>query len=206
MFYRVFRIRTSPWIDFTTQIYENRWNVTVITLCLNSKILRIWNKNERGWYKPPNYDHFRLNLFLIDRTPTGLVHMSTLDRHIELHGQPSDLTLSTGVSTLTSRVFTHEIMKIWKINLDLMFWFDVGEQVKNDHFCIFLLHTWNLKGSVHEKIVFTQICIRITVGVSKIVVDPGCTHFNDKIDIRIRWEFFSQHRTLSLIEYLDNFI
>ena len=50
------------------------------------------------------------------------------------------------------------------------------------------------------------MCIRITVGVSKIVVDPGCTHFNDKIDIRIRWEFFSQHRTLSLIEYLDNFI
>ena len=50
------------------------------------------------------------------------------------------------------------------------------------------------------------MCIRITVGVSTIVVDPGCTHFNDKIDIHIRCKFFSQHRTLSLIEDLVNFV
>ena len=46
----------------------------------------------------------------------------------------------------------------------------------------------------------------ITVWVSTIVVYPGCTYFNDKIDIKIRWKFFSQPRTLILIEYLDNFV
>ena len=71
-----------------------------------------------------------------------------------------------------------------------MFWFDVDEQIKNDHFCIFLLHNWNLKSSVHEKLIFTQMCIRITVGVSTIVVDPGSTHFNDKIWHSYQMEFF----------------
>ena len=37
------------------------------------------------------------------------------------------------------------------------------------------------------------------------MVYPGCTYFNDKIDIQIRWKF-SQHRTFILIEYLDNFV
>ena len=97
-----------------------------------------------------NYDHFPLNLFLIDRTPTGFVYMSTVDRHIELHSQPSDFTHYTGGSTLT-RTYSH--MRSWKsekINLDLMFWFDVDEQIKNDHFCIFLVHNWNLEESLHE--------------------------------------------------------
>ena len=87
-----------------------------------------------------------------------------------------------------------------------MIWFDVDEQIKNDHFCIFLVHNWNLKESVHEKLIFTSIYIRITVGVSTIAVDPGCIHFNNKIDIHIRWKFFHNTEHLSLIEYLDNFV
>ena len=87
-----------------------------------------------------------------------------------------------------------------------MFWFEVDEHFKNDHFFIFLLHNWNLKESVHEKLIFTPIGIRITVGVSTLVVGTGCTHFNYKIYIRIGWEFVSPHRTLSLIEYLDHIV
>ena len=93
-----------------------------------------------------------------------------------------------------------------KINLNFMFWFEVDEHFKNDHFFIFLLHNWNLKESVHEKLIFTPIGIRITVGVSTLVVGTGCTHFNYKIYIRIGWDFFSPHRTLSLIEYLDHIV
>ena len=118
----------------------------------------------------------------------------------------NELFKHTEGSTITSTLFSHEVMKIWKNKSELHVLIRGRWTDQKRSFLYFLLHNWSLKESVHEKLIFTPIGIRITVGVSTLVVGTGCTHFNYKIYIRIGWEFFSPHRTLSLIEYLDHIV
>ena len=169
-----------------------QWASAHYDLISARKILRIWNKNERGVLQTPI---MIISLWTfswcIDRSPTGFVHITYplwIGKSSCLH-----TILLLGVEPLWGVTSQTKSWKSGKINLDFMFWFDVDEQIKNDHFCIFLLHNWNLQESVYEKLIFTKICIRITVGISTIVVDPVCTHFNDKINMHIglysRWNF-----------------
>ena len=118
MFQRVFHVRTSPWIDFTTHIYSRSWNMINTTYHYTWIPEGFWEieiKNERGvlqiiimiislwtfsWLIGPQQG---LSIY-----PLWIEKSSYIIDHLIL---PILLVFQP----LRVHDFTHEIMKIWKI-------------------------------------------------------------------------------------------
>ena len=139
----------------------------------------------------------------IDQIPIGSVHMPTVDREIDLPSRLSVSSHSTGTSTFTGPLFTNEIMKISKNKFQFhgsirCRWMDKKTVITVFSFSI--IGPW---GNHYIKNCFSielNLKLRIQVGCSWSLVDVLI--FCDKMDTHVGSEFFSQHNTFSLTEYL----
>ena len=119
MFQRVFHVRTSPWIDFTTHIYSRSWNMINATYRYTWIPEGFWEFEIKKWtggVTNHNHDHFPFWIFSwligpqqgLSIYPLWIEKSSYIIDHLILH-------ILLVFQPLRVHDFTHEIMKIWKI-------------------------------------------------------------------------------------------